>query len=105
MELLKEYVKNEDGRLFFKDNCKAKVLSNNAFNGKLDKLLYELNIRRLTSHRLRHSYVTNLVKLKISREAIQYLLGHESYETTEKYYVHLNVTLFKDELNTTKLKY
>lgn len=106
IELLKEYktsseyVKNDDSRLFYKPNCKAKVLSNTAFNNKLDMLLYELKIPRLTCHKLRHSYATNLVKLKISKEAIQYLLGHESYETTEKYYVHyvhLDELLFKYE--------
>ncbi|MFJ7746701.1 tyrosine-type recombinase/integrase [Peribacillus sp. NPDC097295] len=103
VELLKtyksspEYTSNKEGRLFYKHGTNAQALSNSAYNDNLDLLLSKLNILRITCHKLRHSYATNLVKLKISREAIQYLMGHESYETTEKYYVHLNESLFKNE--------
>lgn len=72
----------------------------------MDKVLSKLNIPRITCHKLRHSYATNLVKLKIAKEAIQYLMGHKSYETTQKYYVHLDIDLFKEELDTIiKLEY
>lgn len=103
VELLKtyksstEYTNNKDGRLFYKHNTTAQALSINSYNDNLDLLLSELNIPRITCHKLRHSYATNLVKLKVSRDAIQYLMGHESYETTEKYYVHLNISLFEKE--------
>ena len=94
-----KYTNNKESRLFYKNGTTAQALSNSAYNDNLDLLLSQLNIPRITCHKLRHSYATNLVKLKVSRDAIQYLMGHESYETTEKYYVHLDISLFEEELS------
>ncbi|MFJ7371950.1 tyrosine-type recombinase/integrase [Lysinibacillus capsici] len=89
------YIENEHGRLFYKTNCKAQVMSNNTFNKSLNKVLTSLNIESITAHGLRHSFATYQVHKNIDRAYLQYLMGHTDYRTTDKYYVHLHEEMFE----------
>jgi len=90
------YIENEHGRLFYKPNCKAQVVSNNTFNNTLDKVLTNLNIDSITAHGLRHSFATYQVYKKIDQAYLKYLMGHTDYRTTDKYYVHLHDEMFEE---------
>lgn len=96
------YIINEHGRLFYKANCKAQVMSNNTFNNTLHKVLTSLNIEPITAHGLRHSFATYQVHKKIDRAYLQYLMGHTDYRTTDKYYVHLHEEMFEKNANEMK---
>lgn len=96
------YIENEHGRLFFKSNCKAQVMSNNTFNNTLEKVLASLNIESITAHGLRHSFATYQVHKKIDRAYLQYLMGHTDYRTTDKYYIHLHEEMFEKNANEMK---
>ncbi|AHN24413.1 tyrosine-type recombinase/integrase [Lysinibacillus varians] len=96
------YIENEHGRLFYKANCKAQVVSNNTFNNTLNKVLTSLNIESITAHGLRHSFATYQVHKKIDRSYLQYLMGHTDYRTTDKYYVHLHEEMFEKNANEMK---
>lgn len=91
------FIPNSDNRLFFKPNSQAKVISNNSFNSTLKKILSSLNIPAITAHGLRHSYATYLASKGIDRTHLQYLMGHEKFETTDKYYIHMHKDMFKDK--------
>lgn len=88
------FIPNDDNRLFYKADCKAKVLSNNSFNSNLKNILNTLNIPAITAHGLRHSYATYLASTGTERTHLQYLMGHEDYKTTDEYYIHLHKDMF-----------
>ncbi|MFL0504789.1 tyrosine-type recombinase/integrase [Ureibacillus sp. 179-F W5.1 NHS] len=88
------FVPNNNNRLFYKADCKAKVLSNNSFNSNLKNILNTLNIPAITAHGLRHSYATYLASTGTDRTHLQYLMGHEDYKTTDEYYIHLHKDMF-----------
>lgn len=44
--------------------------------------------RKITPHSLRHSIATEMVKQKVSLQAVSRFLGHSSVATTSKYYDH-----------------
>lgn len=92
-----DFIQNSDNRLFYKPNSQAKVISNNSFNSTLKKILSNLNIPAITAHGLRHSYATYLASKGNDRTHLQYLMGHEKFETTDKYYIHMHKDMFKDK--------
>ena len=61
------------------------------FHFSYNKELIAVIQRRVTSHMLRHSFVTHLLEQGIDMRYIQVLLGHVSSKTTE-IYAHVSIT-------------
>lgn len=50
-----------------------------------------VEIPKLHLHVFRHTYITNSVATGVRPEVLQKLVGHAKYETTLKYYTHLDI--------------
>lgn len=60
--------------------------------------IYKKELPKITPHMCRHTYATNRVAVGMSPKTLQYLMGHESIETTMQYYVHWNDQLAEEEV-------
>ena len=56
-----------------------------SFRRQYDKFFSDLPIRKLSPHKLRHTYATYLIKGGAELRAVQTLLGHSSVRVTEIY--------------------
>lgn len=68
-------------------------------NNKAKEMKLKDNAESLTPYIFRHNYATLLNNLKVSDREIQYLMGHTSIQTANKWYIHLD----PNELNATRL--
>ena len=84
------------GKYFFSKGVKGKY-SRQYIYEFINKLELQSG-RKITPHSLRHSIATEMVKQKISLQAIAKFLGHSSITTVSKYYDH-NVLSDKDYNN------
>lgn len=97
LDLLKELKERQPSNqklVFFKNNEKTDVVANNTFNKWLEKECWRLQIPRITSHGLRRGFSNEMVAMGRQPLQVQYLMGHASFSTTEKYYVRLEDGLF-----------
>lgn len=62
----------------------------NKMNKKALELHLENNADNLTPYIFRHNYATLLNSLNVSDREIQYLMGHTSIQTANKWYIHLD---------------
>ena len=60
-----------------------------SFRRQYDNFFKGLTVRRLSPHKLRHTYATYLIKGGAELRAVQALLGHSSVKVTE-IYTHVN---------------
>lgn len=60
-----------------------------SFRRQYDSFFDGLPVRRLSPHKLRHTYATYLIKGGAELRAVQTLLGHSSVKVTE-IYTHVN---------------
>lgn len=71
-------------------NLKNGIVSNNAANKFLKKMLNRLNIdTNLTLHGLRHTYASVLLYKQINILTVSKLLGHRDATTTQETYAHI----------------
>lgn len=56
-----------------------------SFRRQYDNFFKGLTVRRLSPHKLRHTYATYLIKGGAELRAVQTLLGHSSVKVTEIY--------------------
>lgn len=76
--------------VFFSPSSKYKVLSNNAINKSLKKVLEDLKIKKnITAHSLRHTHASALIYKKASIIYVSERLGHTSPDITYKRYAHV----------------
>lgn len=62
-----------------------------SYREKLQKVLKNINIRTITLHELRHTFITRCKELQIQEEVIQNWVGHEQgSKITAKVYTHIN---------------
>lgn len=69
--------------LVFQDN--GKPISDYAAEQLLTKACARAGIRRVSWHKLRHTFATQLAGRKVPLRAIQLLLGHSTIQMTERY--------------------
>lgn len=81
--------KNEYGLLFHSVG-KVKVVTNNAVNKQLARLIKNLNVSTcITCHGLRHTHASVLLHDGFNIQYISERLGHESVQTTMSTYSHI----------------
>lgn len=94
MHILYTYVdnnpeSNEYGLLFYSVG-KVKVVTNNAVNKQLARLIKNLNVSTcITCHGLRHTHASVLLHDGFNIQYISERLGHESVQTTMSTYSHI----------------
>ena len=62
---------------------------------KAEELKLEFNAANLTPYIFRHNYATLLNNLGVSDREIQYLMGHSTIQTTNKWYIHMDPSNLK----------
>lgn len=85
--LLYNMVRTDKSPYLFVSHSSRKTtkLSRNAIELVLREAWKKLWIKKLTPHRLRHTFATMLLKRKAEIFYIQKLLGHKNFSTTEEY--------------------
>lgn len=61
-----------------------------SFRRQYDNFFADLPVRKLSAHKLRHTYATYLIKGGAELRAVQTILGRQSVSVTEMY-THVNV--------------
>lgn len=77
----------EDKSYYFITNNKN-YLEPHRYRHYYQKLLYSLNLPKLTFHSLRHTFATQAIELGIDYKTISEILGHSNISTTLNLYVH-----------------
>ena len=75
--------KSSSGYVF--TNAKGKPLNHSWLSYHLDKLCEKAGLRRITWHKLRHTFASNLARAGAKVEVIQQLLGHSTIIMTMRY--------------------
>ncbi|MEM1535089.1 MAG: tyrosine-type recombinase/integrase [Candidatus Pacearchaeota archaeon] len=92
-EELKEWLSARQGWAYV--FSKEKPLTARNIQKILSKLAKSLGLRKkVTPHKLRHSYATHLLESGLDIRTIQVLLGHKSLDTTQ-IYTHITDELYK----------
>lgn len=98
-EILKDYIENQNKLLFWdkKNNCCIKHYEINLYLNRISKK-YKITASSLTSHRLRHTFITRCFELGINLKAIQMIVGHidGSAITTDVYVTASNDYISKE---------
>ena len=92
----KEWHKKEQIRKGYRSDFIFTTDSGEFYNNKnldraLERYYKRIGIEAKTMHTYRHTYGTNLCRAGYPIETARELLGHESIETTAKYYVRVNI--------------
>ena len=83
------FSKNAEDGLIFKSVGKLKVVSNNAANKQLHRILKHLGIKEVGCHGLRHTHASVLLHEGFNIQYVSERLGHESIQTTLNVYSHV----------------
>lgn len=76
---------NTNKKYLFENDTHTDHISPNAISCFLKRIGNKLNIENLSSHKLRHSFATYLVKSNVNIREIQELMGHQNLNTTMRY--------------------
>jgi len=92
---------NEQDLVFYSPLSRRKVLTNEATNKLLKKMLRDLGINNITLHGLRHTHASILLYRKVSFYYVSERLGHKTIDTTLKHYAHVIKELRTEDANRT----
>lgn len=92
---------NEQDLVFYSPLSRRKVLTNEATNKLLKKVLRDLGINNITLHGLRHTHASILLYRKVSIYYVSERLGHKTIDTTLKHYAHVIKELRTEDANRT----
>lgn len=99
-EQLQQKITNIYGLLFWDyiDNTFVKYYEINSWLKRLNKK-YKITNLELSSHNLRHTYITRLREKGVDMKVIQYLVGHvEGSAITDEVYTSLSKEFIQDEM-------
>ena len=82
---IKKHSKNDTSKSLIK---RSFLLCNFQKLKYMEKLLYSLNLPKLTFHSLRHTFATQAIELGIDYKTISEILGHSNISTTLNLYIH-----------------
>lgn len=74
-------------------------VSEHALNAMLKRGCNKLGVDKITSHKLRHVFGTDMARNGIPSYHLQKLMRHSELETTLRYYVHLNLEDYRKSLD------
>lgn len=94
--------RKEDSGFIFSDN-KKNDFSARRLNDELDKVCKRAGLRKITPHKLRHTFASQLAMAGVSIQAIQGLLGHSDIKTTMMY-AHLGESSYRDAINSLPIR-
>ncbi len=77
-----------------------RALSPSTLDSLFERMKKRLNIKTLSPHLLRHTFATYILKNGGNLEAVRVLLGHASYQMTQRY-----LHLLQEELKETSIKF
>lgn len=75
--------------LVFYSPCKSMVITNNAVNKALGRMLKRLNIEKVTFHSLRHTHCSSCLYAGCSVQTVSDRVGHADIATTYNTYTHV----------------
>ena len=90
----------ENNKTFLFEDKNGQHISYNAISMIIKRIAHKLEINKLTPHKLRHTYATNLLKNGANIGAVRILMGHSSLSVTHRY---LDFT--SDELDKVNTEY
>lgn len=89
MGIFEKYI-NLDRTYLFETPMKKKIQYNNWRELKFMTLMKIIGTKH-TVHDCRHTFATMVSKTSASKTSIKKIIGHKSFETTEKVYIHSNI--------------
>lgn len=99
LERLKKMYSLHDGEYLFWNISKNRKLDYNSdIQYFYRKIIKELGILKMTSHRLRHTFASISAQNGMNVLSLKAILGHENIRTTQ-IYMHANRTKTKDDYN------
>ena len=87
--LFEETPPHISGLVFYSPHGKNQVLTNEAVNKTLKKLLKELGLKEITLHGLRHTHCSVLLYQRATPLYVSERMGHASVDTTMRFYSHV----------------
>ena len=98
-ELIKYEIKYKPSSNYLFVTHEGNQLTTSAIDSIFLRTKKELNLERLSPHKLRHTYATIIMEQQQDLEQVRLLLGHRTYDMTRRYLHIKNKKLMETSLN------